>query len=119
MIAPHRLSVLVVDNHPDAADTLADRLRLHAYRVVVARTACEAVAAAGCDPPDVALLDIRLPNSDGWQVARWLQENVRDKGRVRRPFLIAVTGSGTDGDRWRSVDVEIDLHLVKPVDPGS
>ena len=116
MRASHPLSVLVVEDNPDTAAILADLLRLCGHRVVVACTAGEALAAADATPPDVALLDMRLPDLDGWQVARQLRAQA--DGRQKRPFLIAVTGCGTTDDRWRSVDAGVDLHLLKPVDPG-
>lgn len=116
MSAPQQLFVLVVEDHPDTADSLAELLRLYGHRVAVARTAQEALASAGADPPDVALLDLRLPDMDGWQVAHRLRDQAN--GREKRPFLIAVTGCGTNEDRWRSLDAGVDLHLIKPVDPA-
>jgi CheY-like chemotaxis protein len=115
MLTARCLSVLVVDDYPDAAESLAALLRLYGHRVTVALTAREALAAADRNPPDVALLDIRLPDMDGWQVGRWLRE--RASGRGRAPLLVAVTGCGQQEDFRRSAEAGIDLHLVKPVDP--
>ena len=59
------LSVLVVEDHADEADSLADVLRLYGERVTVARTGGAALELAADDPPDVVLLDVRLPDLDG------------------------------------------------------
>lgn len=111
------LAVLVVEDRPDVADSLAQLLRLHGHRVTVARSAAEALSVAADDVPDAALLDIGLPDGDGWQVARGLLELAATRGRPR-PALVAVTARAADADRWRSLDAGIDLHLVKPADPA-
>jgi CheY-like chemotaxis protein len=108
------LSILVVEDHRDGAESLALLLQIHGYRVVVANSGEAALESAALAPPDVALLDLRLPGMDGWEVARQLRE--RSVGK--RPLLIAVTGCGQEGDYRRSAEVGIDLHLLKPVDPG-
>jgi DNA-binding response OmpR family regulator len=66
--------------------------------------------------PDVVLLNIGLPGCmDGYKVAKRLQEQ---KGQ-KRPLLIAVTAFGCEADRRGSVEVGIDLLLVKPADMNS
>jgi len=47
-----------------------------------------------------------------------IAEQLRDRAAAKKPFLIAITGHGTIGDRRRSAEVGIHLHLVKPVDPS-
>jgi CheY-like chemotaxis protein len=102
---------LVVDDHADAADSLALVLSHLGHRAVVARCGRSALAAAEREAPDVVLLELRLPCLDGWEVARQL----RAAGCPAR--LIAVTTCGRPADRQRSRAAGIDLHLVKPVDP--
>jgi DNA-binding response OmpR family regulator len=110
------LSVLVVEDEDDGADSLAELLGLFGFRVVVARTGASALAAAEADPPDVVLLDIRLPDIDGWEVARRMREMASGG---RQPVVVAVTGCGSDADRWRSADAGVDLHWVKPAEPAA
>jgi CheY-like chemotaxis protein len=62
--------------------------------------------------PDVILVDIGLPQMDGYEVAR----RIRDANGAHRPFMIAVTGYGTPEDRQRAMDAGFDAHVVKPVD---
>jgi CheY-like chemotaxis protein len=108
------LSVLVVEDLPDAAESTALLLVLHGYRVRVAESGPSALVAAEAEMPDVVLLDIGLPGMDGWEVAR----RMRERTAAKQPVVVAVTGYGAVGDRWRSADAGVDLHLVKPVAPG-
>jgi DNA-binding response OmpR family regulator len=104
--------VLVVEDNVDAAETLADLLRIWGYEVEVVHDGQAAVEAAPRFRPRAVLLDIGLPRMNGYEVARWLR---------RRPDLdgvqlIAVTGYGQESDRARGREAGFDHHLVKPVD---
>jgi DNA-binding response OmpR family regulator len=106
------LRVLIVEDYPDAADSLRLILDLYGFEAQVARDGLAALQAARSFRPDVVLLDLGLPGMDGWEVARRLPAVATEK----MPFLIAVTGFGREDDRRRSAQAGIDLHLVKPVD---
>lgn len=109
------LRILVVEDHPDTADTLARLLRAYGHSVEVANEAATALALVTEHAPDVAILDIGLPGMNGFELARRLRALA--EAAARRPFLIAATGYGSDDDRAASKAAGIDLHLVKPVDP--
>jgi len=109
-----KLLVLVVEDDPDTAQSLARLLTLYGHEVRVALDGPTALQAAEDSPPDVALLDISLPGIDGYRVAREL----RDQDRPKRPLIVAVSGHGSEEDRRLSREAGIDLHLVKPVEPG-
>ncbi|WP_439628934.1 response regulator [Gemmata sp.] len=109
------LSVLVVEDSADTAQSTADLLSMCGCRARVADGGPAGLRAAGEEVPDVVLLDIGLPGMDGWEVAR----RMRHAARGKQPLIVAVTGRGTDGDRDRSADAGIDLHLVKPVAPAA
>jgi len=113
MIGP-RLSVLVVDNCDDVADSTAELLALEGCAVRVAYRGEEALALAQAEPPDVVLLDLLLPGMDGWEVAR----RMREQAVGRQPIVLAVSALGTDADRKRSAEAGIVSHLLKPVNPG-
>lgn len=104
--------ILVVDDNLDAAELLATLLELAGHAVSVAHTGPEAIALATSQQPDVILLDIGLPELDGYEVARLL----RADPNLPQPRLIALTGWGTEGDRRRAREAGFDHHLVKPVD---
>jgi len=104
--------VLVVDDHGDSARTLARVLELWGHEVRVAHSGPEAIAQVAAHPADLILLDIGLPEMDGYEVARRL----RDQAPAAAMTLIALTGYGQDEDRRRSRAAGFDHHLVKPVD---
>jgi CheY-like chemotaxis protein len=108
------LSVLVVDDSPDVAGSTADLLALAGHRPRVALGGEEALRLAAADPPDVVLLDLRMPGLDGCEVARRLA----DRWHGRPPVLVAVTACGTTADRAQTAAAGFHLHLVKPVDPA-
>jgi two-component system, OmpR family, response regulator len=105
------LSVLIVDDNRDAADSLAELLRLYGHGVRVAYCPEDALAE---DPPDVLILEVRLPGVDGWELVR----QMRERATAKQPFYIAATTRGSKADRRRSEEAGIDLHLVKPIDPA-
>jgi CheY-like chemotaxis protein len=106
----------VVDDNVDAAESLAELLRLHGHFVVSAHTGPDALTAAQKHAPEVVFLDLGLCGMDGYEVARRLRSvNAGWKPRL----LIAVTGYAAEADRRRSRAAGFDAHLVKPVDPSA
>ena len=105
--------VLVVDDHRDAADSLALLLRALGCEVEVARDGLEAVEAAGRYRPDLLLLDIGMPRLDGYAACRRIREHPWGKNMT----VIALTGWGQEDDRRKTQEAGFDGHLVKPVEP--
>jgi CheY-like chemotaxis protein len=103
--------LLIVDDNADAADTLADLLRVMGYDVRCAGDGAAAMAVLDEYQPQLALLDIGLPGEDGYALAR----RMRDDGRMAQAKLVALTGYGADGDRDRALGARFDDHLLKPV----
>ena len=109
---PVQKRVLVVDDNADAADTMALLLMSMGHISRVARSGGEALEHIGPFRPDIVLLDIGLPDVDGYEVARQLR-----LATIERPVrIVAVTGWGQEADRERARESGFDLHLVKPVD---
>jgi PAS domain S-box-containing protein len=104
--------VLVVDDSPDAADSFAMLLELEGHEVSTAYSASAALEAAERLRPDVAFIDIGLPQMDGYEVARRL----RSSDRCRSVKLVALTGYGQPADRDKAERAGFDHHLVKPAD---
>jgi PAS domain S-box-containing protein len=111
MCRPH---ILVVDDNRDAAETLAEMMRIEGFPVAVALDGASALAAFEQIKPAIVLLDMGLPDVNGTEVAR----QIRRLPAGRTAQIIAVTGWGQAEDRQRTQQAGVDLHLVKPVDPG-
>jgi len=109
------MSVLVADDNPDAATTLAMLLQLEGHTVHVATDGEEACRLAEAVRPKVAFIDLGMPRRDGLQACRWIREHAW--GRDMR--LVAVTGWGQASDFEQTRLAGFDLHLVKPVEPGA
>jgi PAS domain S-box-containing protein len=108
------LRILVVDDNIDAADSIAMLLNMEGHCTTTVNSAVEALQAVESFRPDVVLLDIGLPEMDGYEVARRL----RSQNKVERMRLVAVTGYGQLADRERAAAAGFDKHLVKPVEPA-
>jgi PAS domain S-box-containing protein len=104
--------VLVVDDNEDAADSLAEMLRLLGHTVDVAYDGPSAVALARSRPPDAVLCDIGLPGMSGYEVARQLRA-----AGAPRVQLIAVSGYAQPEDVERAAEAGFDAHVAKPPDP--
>jgi signal transduction histidine kinase len=111
--APRPCRILVVEDNPDAAETLRDLLELSGHEVAVAYSGPAGVATAREFWPEVVLCDLGLPGMDGCAVAAELR---RDPATAAAR-LIAVTGYGQEEDRRRCREAGFDLCLTKPVDP--
>jgi CheY-like chemotaxis protein len=110
---PTGLRILVAEDDADTASTMATFLRLHGYEVHLAGDGASTLEAVEDCDPDVLLLDLGLPDMEGYDVAR----RVKARKALKTPLLIAITARGRDADRERSAAAGIDLHWVKPVDP--
>ena len=95
-----QLRVLIVEDHADAADSLALLLHVWGYNARVARSGFEALGLARDYRPDVALIDLMLPGMDGYEVARAMAKQTE----LRETLLVALTGFGDDAHRCQSRD---------------
>jgi CheY-like chemotaxis protein len=103
-----------VEDNEDARSTMAQLLRSYDYDVVEVPDGNGVLAAVLAAQPDAVLLDIGLPDIDGYEVARRL----RADPATRSMPLIALTGYGQLRDQQTALAAGFDLHLVKPVDPA-
>ncbi len=109
---PESTRILIADDNRDAAETLAELLRLFGYRVEAAFNGWQALHIADVMHPNVLVLDIGMPKMDGLELAYHL----RRKPWARDALLVAHTGWGTEGDVRRSLAAGFDHHLIKPLD---
>ena len=105
--------VLVVDDNKDAADTMTLLLQMNGHDAQMAHDGPQALALAASMRPDIVLMDIGLPEMDGYEVAR----RIRQLPGLRDVQLIAVTGYGQETDKQAAVAAGFQCHLIKPVDP--
>jgi signal transduction histidine kinase len=108
---PDALRVLVVDDSPDAAELLAESVRIMGHVAQVAHDGPTALRLAAQLHPDVALLDIGLPVMDGYELAARL----RALPGLEALRLIAVTGYDQEADRRHTAEAGFEHHLVKPI----
>lgn len=106
--------VLVVDDNEDAAQSLAMLLRILGQDVRTARDGRQALREAREFRPQVAFLDIGLPEMTGYDLARRL----RGEAGGERMLLVALTGWGQEEDRCRSREAGFDEHITKPAEPA-
>lgn len=111
--ASGKLDVMVVDDNLDAAEMLGMFLREHGgFEVVICTDPLAALARATGQAPDVLLLDIGMPQMDGYELARRLRANPATAGAR----LYAITGYGQQSDREAALAAGFDGHFAKPVD---
>ncbi len=110
--AGRRRRILVVDDNADAANTLAELLQILGSEISVAHDGLSAVERVVQFTPDVVLLDIGLPDINGYEAAR----RIRGLEGVPQPRLIALTGWGQEQDKKLAAQAGFDDHWTKPVD---
>ena len=102
---------MIVEDNADSRELLCELLLEAGFDCDAAATGAEALALIEKVQPDVAILDVGLPEMDGFEVARRIREDPKHAG-VR---LIALTGYGQLTDRATAIKAGFDEHLVKPV----
>jgi signal transduction histidine kinase/ActR/RegA family two-component response regulator len=108
IMGPKR-SILLVDDNKDAVRSLSKLLTHYGHEVYVAHTGEDAISTVLAKRPEVVLLDIGLPDIDGYEVARQLRASGFEG------HIAALTGYGQARDKEDSQQAGIDRHLVKPV----
>ena len=105
-----RCKVLVVDDLPEVAASLATLLEVIGHEVLVAHDGPSAIEAVMADRPDLVILDIAMPQMNGYEIARALRSRTDTRGLV----LVALTGRDQPQDLRLSIEAGFDHHLTKP-----
>jgi CheY-like chemotaxis protein len=106
------LSIVVIEDNEDAAETLTVWLEDFGHHVRTAQTGPDGLVLVLETRPDVVLCDLGLPGMDGVEVCRRVI-----RGMKRPPVMIALTGWGMATDRKQTAEAGFQQHLVKPVEP--
>ena len=112
---PASVRVMIVDDNIDAAQSLAALLEAQGHRVMVAEDGESTLKSADGAAIGMFILDIGLPDMDGYELARRLRADPANAGAV----LVALTGYGQAHDRVLSKAAGFDHHFVKPVDTAA
>jgi CheY-like chemotaxis protein len=107
--------ILLVEDNSDARETLRLLLELEGHRVAAAETGEQGIMLARDNAFTIALIDIGLPDLDGYTVA----QRLRATAGGRQMVMIALTGYSEPEDVRRAREAGFDAHLVKPVDPDT
>jgi DNA-binding response OmpR family regulator len=102
--------VLVVDDEPNIVLSLEFLMRRAGFEVTVARSGGEALKALEGPPPDLMLLDVMMPEFDGYEVC----ERIRARPEWRATKIIMLTARGREAERERGLALGADAYVTKP-----
>jgi CheY-like chemotaxis protein len=105
---------LIVEDHEDTREGYAEYFAVSGFTPMMAATADDVFTSTAAHVPDVIVLDLQLPGTDGWELARRL----RTDPRLREVPIVAVSGRVLPAERARAKEVGCDVFLGKPCDPA-
>jgi CheY-like chemotaxis protein len=104
--------ILVADDNADAASSLGMLFEMMGHEVCVVHDGVKAVERAATFRPDIILLDIGMPQLNGYDACARIRQQPSSKGTL----IVALTGWTQDDKKQRSQEVGFDFHLIKPVE---
>jgi len=104
--------ILVVDDEPDSLMTLSMALKSLGYNVLGALNGEEGLKIFRDEKPDVVILDIVMPQMDGWEVLKRIKAGFKS----RKVPVILVTGKSANTDKWERYKYKADFYVTKPYD---
>ncbi|MFT3892829.1 MAG: response regulator [Anaerolineales bacterium] len=106
-------NVLYIEDNPDNTMLVRRALEARGYKLLHAPTGNKGVEVAEQEHVDLILLDINLPDIDGYEVARRLRSNA--KAELKTVPIIAVTANALKGDAEKALDAGCDVYMSKPI----
>jgi two-component system cell cycle response regulator DivK len=106
-------NVLYIEDNPDNMMLVQRALEARGYRLLKAMNGLDGISTAENHPVDLILLDINLPDIDGYEVARRLRSS--NKRELRSVPIIAVTANALKGDAEKALDAGCDVYMSKPI----
>jgi len=107
-------NILYIEDHPDNMTLVRRVLQAGEYNLIEAKNGTQGLAIADSQKVDLILLDINLPDIDGYEVARRLRSSSKP-GLAQIP-IIAITANALKGDAAKALDAGCDLYMAKPID---
>jgi CheY-like chemotaxis protein len=107
-----RRRILVADDNIDAASSLGMLLEMMGHEVCIVHDGVEAIEKATTFGPDIILLDLGMPQLNGYEACARIREQPSNKGTL----IVALTGWTQDDKKQRSQQAGFDFHLIKPVE---
>src|SRR5262245_36549542 len=105
-------TVLYIEDHPDNMTLVRRILQAESYTLIEARTGFQGIMIAEGQDVDVILLDVNLPDIDGYEVARRLRTS--SKTRLASTPIIAVTANAMKGDAQKALNAGCNFYISKP-----
>jgi DNA-binding response OmpR family regulator len=106
-------NILYIEDNPDNTMLVRRALEARGYKLLHAPTGLKGVAMAEAEDVNLILLDINLPDIDGYEVARRLRAN--SKRELKTVPIIAVTANALKGDAEKALDAGCDVYMSKPI----
>jgi twitching motility two-component system response regulator PilH len=106
--------ILIIDDHPDHLYFLGKVLSEAGYGVIESQTAARGISLAFAEQPDLIIIDLVMPDTTGWEVARQLKND----GRTAKTPLFLVTAYPSRASEQWAFDGDCDALLIKPVEPS-
>jgi CheY-like chemotaxis protein len=107
-------TILYIEDYPDNMTLVRRILHSECYTLIEARTGFEGVFMAENQDVDVILLDINLPDIDGYEVTRRLR--MSQKAKLSHIPIVAITANALKGDSQKAIDAGCDAYMSKPID---
>lgn len=107
---PSTWQVLVVDDEPDNIEVVAESLEFYGVTVQTAESGADAIQLLQSFQPDLILMDLSMPQMDGWQTRR----HILNDGAVDYP-IVALSAHAMAGDKERALAAGFDGYMTKPV----
>ncbi len=106
-----KIRILIVEDNEDNQELMRFLLERAGYDVISVENGLEGVEAARREKPDIILMDLSLPELDGWSAAR----QIKADAELKNTPLIAVTAHTLPGDRRKALDAGFDSYISKPI----
>ena len=107
-----KMRILIVEDNPDNRTLITDILLSLNYEVIEAIDGEQGIVQANAERPDLILMDLSLPQIDGWTATR----HIKGMSELRHIPIIALTAHAMVGDREKAIEAGCDDYIAKPID---